>query len=339
VDRSPAHRLLWTGFQGQDAARVQPGFQPGGIVLFARNLDPDPVAGPARCHALIQGLQERWGPLAVAVDQEGGAVSRLREWTGLTPGLRAVFAAGGPEGCRRWGGLWGRGLRLLGFNVDFAPVSDLYDPAPDSALGGRCASEDPEETAAAAGAFLEGLEAQGVRGCLKHFPGLGGTRLDSHVGLPEIEDAPRIARSLRPFQALAGPDRLVMVAHLKLPESQGLPASLSSRCVAGNPWGVKARWIPDDLQMGGVDGWTWDDKVRHCLLAGHEALLVCQTSEASLACAEAASRMPEALWAPAAARFRNLRRVLHCHAGPFQPDRWRAWVEDVRDEADDISYQ
>jgi len=334
VDRSPAHRLLWTGFTGLDAVQVQPGFQPGGIVLFARNLDPHPVAGPARCHALIGALQERWGPLAVAVDQEGGAVSRLREWVGLTPGLRAVFEAGGPEGCRRWGGLWGRGLRLLGFNVDFAPVADLYDPAPDSALGGRCASPDPQETIAAAGAFLEGLEAEGVRGCLKHFPGLGGTRLDSHVGLPETTDPAQLEANLAPFRALAHADRLVMVAHLKVPQSQGLPASLSARCVAGNPWGVKARWIPDDLQMGGAEGWSWEDKVRHCLMAGHEALLVCQTPEASLACAEAAARMPEALWAPAAARFRSLRRLLHCHAGPFQPALWKAWLEEVREEAD-----
>jgi len=336
VDKSPAQRLLWTGFTGQDAAKVQLGFQPGGIVLFARNLDPDPLAGPARCHALIQGLQERWGPLAVAVDQEGGTVSRLREWAGATPGLRRIWEAEGAEGCRLWGALWGRGLRLLGFNVDFAPVADLWDPSPESALGGRCASSDPFETQLAAGAFLEGLEGEGLKGCLKHFPGLGGTRLDSHVGLPEITDPERVLRHVRPFQALAKPGRLVMVAHVKLPMSEGLPASMSPRCVAGNPWGVKARWIPDDLEMGGAGGFTWEDKVRHCLLAGHEALLVCQTPEASQACALAAASMPESLWAPAAARFRDLRRTLPCHPGPFMPDTWKAWVQDVREAAESL---
>jgi len=336
MERIPAHRLLWTGFTGQDAGQVRTEFVPGGIVLFGRNLDPGPE-GPARCSALIQGLQERWGPLAVAVDQEGGTVSRLREWVGLTPGLRRIWTTGGVEACRRWGGLWGQGLRLLGFNVDFAPVADLWDPSPASAMGGRCASADPEETTLAAGAFLEGLEAEGVRGCLKHFPGLGGTLLDSHKGLPEIEDSLRMPAHLRPFQALCDPDRLIMVAHLKVPGTRGLPASLSSACVAGNPWGVKARWLPDDLEMGGVDGYTWEDKVRNCLIAGHEALLVCQTDEDALACARAVARMPESLWAPAEVRFASLRRALPRPAGPFQAGRWEVWVQEVKAEAKAIT--
>lgn len=327
---SAAHRLLWCGFRGLDAADVDLGFQPGGIVLFGRNLDPDPAAGPARCAALIQALQDRWGPLAVAVDQEGGTVSRLREWVGPTPGLRRIWERSGVPGCREWGHLWGQGLAMLGFNVDFAPVADLWDPAPDAAMGGRCASADPGEAALAAGAFLEGLEATGVRGCLKHFPGLGGTRLDSHLGLPEVTDPARIERHVGPFRALAHPDRLVMVAHLKLPLSQGLPASLSPACVAANPWGVKARFIPDDLQMGGAEGLSWEEKVRRCLEAGHDALLVCQTPEGIQACAEALGRMPEGLWAPAAVRFRSLRRTLRRRAGGFEAERFAAWREEIR---------
>ncbi|BDU76159.1 glycoside hydrolase family 3 N-terminal domain-containing protein [Mesoterricola sediminis] len=333
MQHAPAHRLLWTGFNGLDAAEVQPGFQPGGIVLFARNLDPDPAAGPARCHALIQDLQARWGPLAVAVDQEGGPVSRLRAWVGPTPALRAIWTHGGADGCRRWGGLWGRGLHMLGFNVDFAPVADLYDPAPDAALGSRCAADTPEAATAAAGAFLAGLEAEGVRGCLKHFPGLGGTRLDSHVGLPEVTDPARLDVHVGPFQALAHPDRLVMVAHLRTPLSGGLPGSLSFRCVAGNPWGIQARWLPDDLEMGGADGFTWEDKARRCLEAGHEALLVCQTPAAAEACAEAVTRLPETLWAPAAARFRALRLRLPRRADPFEATAWKAWVDEIREAA------
>lgn len=333
MTRSPAQRLLWTGFAGLDGERVQLEFQPGGVVLFARNLDPDPAAGPLRCHALIEALQNRWGPLAVAVDQEGGAVSRLRAWVGVTPGLRKIWEKGGAEGCRLWGGLWGRGLRMLGFNVDFAPVVDLWDPAPEAYMGGRCASADPAEAAAAARAFLEALEAEGVRGCLKHFPGLGGTRLDSHVGLPENLDPVQLEAGLRPFRDLGHADRLAMVAHLKLPGSGDLPASFCPQCVAANPWGVKARWIPDDLEMGGAGGLSWDQKVRLSLEAGHEALLVCQTPEGWNACAEAAARMPEALWAPAAARFRSLRRTLRCNPGPFLPGAWKDWVQEVQEEA------
>ena len=169
-----AHQLLWTGFLGLDPAEVALPFDPGGIILFARNLDPDPLGGPARCRRLIDGLQARFGselPLAVAVDQEGGAVSRLRPWTGPTPSLRRLWTRDGARACSAWGALWGEGLRMLGFNVDFAPVLDLWDGHPGAGIGDRAASEVSLEAAAAAGAFLHGLESAGVRGCLKHFPG------------------------------------------------------------------------------------------------------------------------------------------------------------------------
>jgi beta-N-acetylhexosaminidase len=326
------HHLLWQGVFGLDAPAVA-GEAPGGIVLFGRNLDPDPVAGPARCAALVQDLQARWGgaaPLAVALDQEGGAVSRLKTWAGPTPSLRRIWTAGGPEACARWGALWGRGLALLGFNVDFAPVADLWQAA--SAMGDRCASPDPFQAARAAGAFLTGLEGEGVRGCLKHFPGLGGTTLDSHLGLPELRDPSVLQRNRIPFLALAHPDRLVMVAHLLLPHTQGLPASLSPDAVARNPWGVTARWLPDDLEMGGCQDWPWAERVRLCLEAGHQALLVCQTPEGVAACAEAAGALPEKAWRPAVEPFFNLRRGLR-PAPPFRAEAWHQWLQELQGEA------
>ena len=117
---SHATQLLWTGFLGLDPAEVDLTFAPGGLILFARNLDPDPAMGPARCRALIDGLQGRFGmdlPLAVALDQEGGPVSRLRPWVGPTPPLRRIWTDGGAEACSRWGRLWGEGLRQLGVKL------------------------------------------------------------------------------------------------------------------------------------------------------------------------------------------------------------------------------
>ncbi len=333
-----AQQLLWTGLRGQDPADVDLPFAPGGLVLFARNLDPDPSVGPARCRALIDGLQRRWGmdlPLAVALDQEGGAVSRLRPWTGETPTLRRLWTRGGAPACRNWGQLWGEGLRMLGFQVDFAPVLDLWDGHPDAGIGDRAASADPTEAAAAAGAFLHGLESMGVRGCLKHFPGLGGTTLDSHQGLPTLADADQVARNARSFVPLAHPDRLVMVAHLRTPASGTLPASLHRGSVAGNPWGIQGRFLPDDLEMGGVADWSWADRVRLSLEAGHQWLLVCQTPEGWTACAEAAQRLPEALWGPAVDATRTLRRHLPPSA-PFDPAAWRAWVARVHDAVKEV---
>jgi beta-N-acetylhexosaminidase len=196
-------------------------------------------------------------------------------------------------------------------------------------MGDRCAGPEPLEAARAAGAFLAGLEGAGVRGCLKHFPGLGGTALDSHAGLPERQ-GPAEADAV-PFRMLAQSDRLVMVAHLRLPGSGGLPASLCRPMVADNPWGIGARWLPDDLEMGGCRGWDWPERVRLCLEAGHQALLVCQTPDGIAACARAAGQLPEALWRPALDRFLAMRRNLP--AGPARFDRtaWTAWVRDLQE--------
>lgn len=327
-----AHQLLWTGFGGLDAADVDLPFIPGGLVLFARNLDPDPGTGPARCRALIDGLQACFGadlPLAVALDQEGGPVSRLRPWVGATPPLRQIWNGGGAAACEAWGRLWGEGLRLLGFNVDFAPVVDLWDGHPGAGIGDRAASADPAEAATAAGAFLHGLESTGVRGCLKHFPGLGGTTLDSHQGLPELADVSRVDRNAGAFTALAHPDRLVMVAHLRTPASGALPASLHRGSVVDNPWGIQGRFLPDDLEMGGCADWSWDDRVRLSLEAGHQWLLVCQTPEGWIACAEAAGRLPEALWMAPLRAAQGLRRNLAL-AIPFDGRAWADWLARLR---------
>jgi len=322
------HQLLWTGFRGLDPAEVDLPFRPGGIILFARNLDPDPEQGPARCRALIDGLQARFGadlPLAVALDQEGGPVSRLRPWTGPTPPLRRLWTKGGAPACETWGRLWGEGLRLLGFNVDFAPVLDLWDGHPDAGIGDRAASPLPAEAGAAGGAFLHGLEATGVRGCLKHFPGLGGTCLDSHQGLPALADAAQVDRNAEAFVPLAHPDRLVMVAHLRTPTSGALPASLHRASVVDNPWGIQGRFLPDDLEMGGCADWSWDDRVRLSLEAGHQWLLVCQTPAGWTACAEAAGRLAAPLCAAALAATQSMRRHLPPPA-PFDVQAWNSWI-------------
>ncbi len=331
------HELLWTGFEGKDATQVDLGFAPGGLTFFARNLDPDPGAGPERCHGLIRDLQHRWGRdqlLPIAIDQEGGAVSRLRCWVGPTPSLREIWSKGGATACERWGRLWGRGLSLLGFNVDFAPVADLFDGNEGTSVGDRAASEDAAATASAAGAFLSGLEAMGVRGCLKHFPGLGGTKVDSHAALPELRDMAQIARNRIPFRALAHRDRLVMVAHLRTPATEGRPASLHRGSVAANPWGIEGRWIPDDLEMGGCADWSWEERVRLCLEAGHLALLVCQTREGIQACAEAVAKQPEHLVAPALVRFQELRANLRTPEKiKFDRKAWETWLESLQREA------
>jgi len=325
------------GIQGRDAADVTGDLVPGGVILFVRNFDPDPEQGPARCHGLIQDLQARWGkelPLAMAIDQEGGPVSRLKLWVGETPSFRHIWTTSGAAGAEAWGRLWGEGLQLLGFNINFAPLVDLYDGIPGTGLGERRASEDPGEAAAAAAAFLRGLESQGVQGCLKHFPGLGGTRVDSHLALPELMDPEVVQRGLEPFQRLAQPDRLVMVAHVRTPWSEGLPASLHRGHVAGNPWGVQGAWITDDLEMGGCGAWSWPDRVRLALEAGSLALLVCQSQAALDSTMAALHLLPGETLKPAILAGRRYRGTLPPPSrSPFDRAAWSAWVHRVQQAA------
>jgi beta-N-acetylhexosaminidase len=326
--------LLWIGFEGMDADAVPQDLAPGGVIPFSRNLDPDPERGPTRLKALLDGLQSRWGsdlPLAVALDQEGGAVSRLKPWVGETPTFHTLWDRGGASACAAWGRLWGTGLRLLGFNVDFAPVADLWTGIEGTGIGNRAASSDPAAVASAAGAFLHGLEGTGVRGCLKHFPGLGGTKVDSHKALPELNDDATVRRNALPFVALANEDRLIMVAHLKTPATGALPASMHPGSVAENPWGVRGRFLPDDLEMGGCTDWSWEDRVRLCLEAGHEWLLVCQSGQGIRACAAALAQQSEPLRLSALKRNRTMRNNLaRPELGPLDLVAWKAWVEQVR---------
>jgi beta-N-acetylhexosaminidase len=200
-------------------------------------------------------------------------------------------------------------------------------------LGSRCASEDPDEACLAAKAFLSGLESAGVRGCLKHFPGLGGTQVDSHHAMPSIDDPSRISRNAEPFLRLADPDRLIMVAHLKTPESDGFPASLHRGYVAGNSWGIRARWIPDDMEMGGCQAPDWLTRARLALEAGHIALLVCQSSEVVQCASEAAESLDESLVTPAIEAFRSLRKTLSPMPSHFDRSYWKYWIAEVNQQA------
>jgi len=327
--------ILWRGIWGLDISDIS-GPQTGGIVIFARNLDPDPETGPERLFNLNQAIQHSWGgtyPVAIAIDQEGGPVSRLRAWTGETPSMRQIWLKGGVEACELWGRLWGRGLRLLGISVNFAPVLDLFDGRKDPGLGDRCASGDTAEVCLAAGAFISGLEDAGVRGCLKHFPGLGGTQVDSHHVMPSIDDPSLIAKNVEPFLRLADQDRLIMVAHLQTPESDGLPASLHRGHVAENPWGIMARWIPDDMEMGGCQAPDWKTRARLALEAGHIALLVCQSREVVDQAAEALEALDDSLLSPAMGAFRSLRKSLQPMPTDFDSTSWKSWITEVNHQA------
>lgn len=278
-----AGRVVLVGFEGtsldeETRVRIQ-ALGPAGAILFRRNLE-SLESFPSLANDLARTLPR---PFLLAIDQEGGRVSRLEQWIGSTP-TAAAIATHGEERARRFGAATGRALRALGVNLDFAPVLDLCEADTGNGLGDRSFGTDPRRVAALGGAFLEGLQSAGVAGCLKHFPGLGRTEVDSHREMPTCSlSLDRLAaEDLHPFRALAGRAAAVMVGHGHYPalQEESRPASLSHEVVRGllrNSFGYRGLVVTDDLEMGAAS--PWDGGGRAAVLAiraGCDLALYCR---------------------------------------------------------------
>jgi len=299
--RAQAGQLLVMGFAAAEpTAQLQnliKQLQPGGLVLFARNLKT-----PRQTWELLRaGRRQLRVPPFLAVDMEGGTVDRFRQLLGPSPAAGEVFASGDRRLFRRHGRVIGEAARSLGFNVDFAPVLDLAFAASRAALGSRAVSADPGEVILYAREFLAGLGDAGVLGCGKHFPGLGEGSLDSHQHLPVIEKPWKKlwAEDLLPYRRLRSRLPMVMVCHAAYPAvtRQPTPASLSDKWITEvlrRKLGYRGLVLSDDLDMGGVlAAATIEDAAIETLRAGADLYLVCQKEENAARACEAVVREAE----------------------------------------------
>lgn len=308
---------------------------PWAVILFARNLgSADAVRG------LVHDLRALPGPPVLCVDQEGGPVDRFRLILGPSVSFRDASRAGL---AREAGTLAGRACRILGFDVDFAPVVDRELPgASERVLAGRCAGGDPGAVAAAALGFLDGLHGEGVGGCVKHFPGLGRADLDTHRSLPLLPDDPEEeARDLAPFAATMETAGAVMVSHAAGPD--GLPASLSFARIGGrlrNTLGFRGAVFSDDLEMGALAAFgDLPDRCVEALRAGCDLLLVCSRIEEYSACVArvdrdvSSDRVDEA--GARLARYRDRLAALRAGVATAaeDPETLRASIRTLRDRA------
>jgi beta-N-acetylhexosaminidase len=276
------------GIEGTALDPERPTF--GGYLLFARNGTSPEAVRPIT--DATRALDEPPPPL-VAIDQEGGAVARLREGVEPIPSMMALGAADDLDLARRAGEQIAFDLRRAGCTIDFAPVLDLALDPRNTVIGTRSFGSDPQRVAALGDAVARGLQQGGIIPCFKHFPGHGATDVDSHTSLPVIDadESMLRARDLIPFAKLAPNAPAFMSAHVvaKAFDAKN-PATLSHRVatdVLRNDLGFRGALLTDCLEMDAVSGRGAAQNAVDALIAGADGLLFSHRLEDALAAAEA----------------------------------------------------
>jgi len=245
--------------------------------------------------AEIAALQQRrrvagLAALTVAADQEGGIVSHLAPPLTALPALSTLSGLPSDVQARKaeeFGRTHGRELAALGVTQNFAPVLDLRPDAGrnpfdfNTLIGQRAIASDPAVVSEIALAYVRGLEASGVAATVKHFPGLGRLRTDTHHFRADLETPLAVleASDWRPFKdVLAGTNAQLMIGHVNLTAiDPDRPASHSRRVVDGlirKQWNYQGVIITDDLVMGAIYGHDVCTAVVEALNAGVDSLLV-----------------------------------------------------------------
>lgn len=200
----------------------------GGVVLFARNVrDREQVA------ALTAALRAKRPDLLVAIDEEGGDVTRLEASSGSSyPGNHALGAVDDVELTEQVAAAIGSDLADVGINLDLAPVADVNTNPQNPVIGVRSFGADAELVARHVAAFISGLQHVGVAACAKHFPGHGATEQDSHEVLPTVSEG--LENAFVPFRAAIDAGvRCVMTAHIRVPQLGEAPATLNREILQG----------------------------------------------------------------------------------------------------------
>jgi beta-N-acetylhexosaminidase len=257
-------------------------YPPAGVILFARDFRD--LVDARRLVAHLRALA-RPRRLFVSLDEEGGWVSQLAGQLVVPPNAATLARAASAADIAWIAGVTARRLHALGFDWDFAPVADVHSEPDNPVIGPRAWGTAPEQVAGNVGAWLAGFRGTGVAACVKHAPGHGDTRTDSHLSLP-VCGAPLgtlETREFAPFRAHPNADSL-MTAHVVYPAlDPGVPATFSRPIVQGllrEKLGFQGVVITDALEMqGAAAGRTPTEVGLAALAAGCDLLLYATWSE------------------------------------------------------------
>jgi beta-N-acetylhexosaminidase len=310
-------QFLLTGVPGPEldaeSARRFRALQPGGFILFGRN-----IKSPEQLRRLIDNLRDlsETEPI-ITIDQEGGRVSRLRLIGAEPPNAQVLREKGDRKLIKRHGKLTGELLRLFGFNLNLCPVLDIsYDDAADNSLKGRCYGKNPQEVVTNAGVFNRAMRAAGILSCGKHFPTYGSANVDPHHELPVIRRTKKelLAEELIPFTALMPELDSMMIGHAWFPDFDPdrprWPSSLSHNIIQrllrdqlGFDDGLV---MTDDLDMGAIlNEVTFEQVIHEAMRAGNDLVMICHRLEMVELAREHLAALPEKVLGPALDRIRR----------------------------------
>ncbi len=257
----------------------------GAIILYGGNM---PSAAQVRAlDAAVQAHAKI--PLFISSDQEGGTVNRLLPITGPRPSAEEIGDTNDPNKAMQQGVSDGQILAGLGINLNLAPVVDVQTVSDSvSVLSTRMFGTTPDKVTTFAGAYLDGLQSQGVIGSLKHWPGLGSATVDPHAGLPVLNRSQADLNKIdfAPYRALIaqGNVDMILTTHEIVPAyDPNLPASISPimiNQVLRHDLGYQGVIITDGLHMGALSNrWTAAQAAVLAVEAGDDLLLSFQANE------------------------------------------------------------
>ena len=249
----------------------------GGIVYFAKNLESQD-----QVKEMIDNSQKYSSiGLFVATDEEGGVVNRLMDTVGTTYiGSMYYYKDDGDETAYENASTIANDMSALGFNLDFAPVADVWSNPDNTVIGERAYSDDYAQAAELVGNAVKGFNDGGVMCTLKHFPGHGDTAEDSHYSSAYVHRTKEeiMADEMQPFRSgIEAGAEFVMVGHLIVPDIDEVPATLSYKIATGilrDELKFEGVAITDSFEMESIaDNYSVDDAVVMSVKAGMDMIL------------------------------------------------------------------
>ena len=253
----------------------------GGIILYAHNIEDE--AQLARFVPEIRALK---GSPLLCIDEEGGRVARIGRNSNFQvktyESMGAIGATGDPQNAYECGNTIGTYLHRYGFDIDFAPVADVNTNPENIVIGARAFSDNPQVAAPMVTNYLQGLKDAGVTGCIKHFPGHGDTKSDTHFGYASSQKTWEEMLDCEMVTFKAGIQwgcQLIMTAHISAPNVTGsdVPSTMSPvilqdklRCELG----YRNIIITDAMEMGAIiQQYSNAEAAVGCIRAGVDIVL------------------------------------------------------------------